>query len=402
METLAASASLSFSLKPSQAAAVGIKSVSGQRVPLPSATSLKSHSAPQPLRIRATAAPNSSAPVAAAAEVPRVKLGKTDVEVPIIGVGAWAWGDKFFWNDGEWNDRNVRDAKQAFDAAMDSGLNFIDTAEVYGTKQFGADDSESLLGRFIKERAGKSQAGDLAPIVATKFAALPWRFGRESVVGAVKESLRRLQLDCVDLYQLHWPGVWGNEGYIDGLADCVDQGLVKAVGVSNYKLDRLQQAHQQLAKRGVPLASNQVHYNILYRVPESNGVKQACDDLGVTIIAYSPLSQGVLSGKYSPQKPPTGPRANSYSPDFIRKAQPLLQRMAELGEKYGGRSKTQVALNWLVVQGNIVPIPGAKNRAQAAEFAGALGWSLTAEEVQELRELASRVPQAQGFPAEAF
>ena len=87
-------------------------------------------------------------------------------------------------------------------------------------------------GSFIKERASKSPS-DRA-VVATKFAALPWRFGREAVVTAVRDSLRRLQLSDVELYQLHWPGVWGNEAYIDGLADCVDKGLVRAVGVSNY------------------------------------------------------------------------------------------------------------------------------------------------------------------------
>eukprot|EP00475_Leptophrys_vorax_P033038 TRINITY_DN51637_c0_g2_i1.p1 TRINITY_DN51637_c0_g2~~TRINITY_DN51637_c0_g2_i1.p1 ORF type:complete len:428 (+),score=-16.62 TRINITY_DN51637_c0_g2_i1:67-1284(+) len=334
-------------------------------------------------------------------EVPRVRLGQSDVEVPVIGIGAWAWGDKFFWNDGEWSDQNFRNAKSAYDAAMDSGLTLIDTAEVYGTKQFGADDSESILGRFIRERKASHPTAP-APIVATKFAPLPWRLGREAVVAAVRDSMKRLQLTSIDLYQLHWPGLWGNEGFIDGLADCVDKGLVKAVGVSNYKVDRLNAAHKQLTKRGIPLASNQVHYNILYRQPELNGVKKACEDLGVTLIAYSPLAQGVLTGKFSAEKPPTGPRGASYSREFLTQAQPLLKRMTELGEQHGGRSRAQVALNWLLVQGNTVPIPGAKNEKQASEFAGALGWSLSADEAEELRQLAAKVPQIQGFPAENF
>uniref|UniRef100_A0A2P2L7Z6 Aldo/keto reductase family protein n=1 Tax=Rhizophora mucronata TaxID=61149 RepID=A0A2P2L7Z6_RHIMU len=122
--------------------------------------------------------------------------------------------------------------------------------------------------------------------------ALPWRLGRQSVLTALKDSLCRLGLSSVELYQLHWPGVWGNEGYIDGLGDAVEQGLVKAVGVSNYSEGRLRDAYERLKKRGVPLASNQVNYSLIYRAPEENGVKAACDELGITLIAYSPIAQG--------------------------------------------------------------------------------------------------------------
>eukprot|EP00897_Mesotaenium_endlicherianum_P005193 jgi/Mesen1/4701/ME000241S03734 len=314
---------------------------------------------------------------AAAAEAKSVRLGQSGLEVPPIGIGAWSWGDKFFWNDGDWNDKKVRDAKQAFDSAMDSGLHLFDTAEVYGTKQFGSDDSEKLLGRFIAERKRKGGEGNgVAPLVATKYAALPWRLGRRSVVDALKASLDRLGLPSVDLYQQHWPGLWGNEA------------------------ERLTKAHAQLAKRGIPLASNQVHYNLLYRLPERNGVKRACEDLGVSLIAYSPLAQGVLSGKYTPENPPKGPRAQSYKTDFLVRAVPLLNRLRELGQKYG-KTPIQVSLNWLVLQGDTVPIPGAKNSTQAQEFAGALGWSLSADEIEELRDIAKRVPPVQGFPVEA-
>lgn len=226
--------------------------------------------------------------------------------------------------------------------------------------------------------------------VATKFAALPWRFGRGSVLSALKKSLDRLGLASVELYQLHWPGIWGNEGYLDGLADAYEQGLVKAVGVSNYNEKRLRDAHARLKKRGVPLAANQVNYSLIYRTPELNGVKAACDELGITLIAYSPIAQGVLTGKYTPENPPTGPRANTYTPEFLTKLQPLMNRIKEIGASYG-KSPTQVSLNWLTCQGNVVPIPGAKNASQAKEFAGALGWSLTGDEVEELRTLAREI-----------
>ncbi|XP_038987872.1 uncharacterized oxidoreductase At1g06690, chloroplastic [Phoenix dactylifera] len=326
----------------------------------------------------------------------KVKLGGSDVKVSRLGIGAWSWGDTSYWNDSGWDDRKMKAAKAAFDASIDGGITFFDTAEVYGAAFMGVVNSETLLGRFIKERQQKES---VEVAVATKFAPLPWRFGRGSVLSALKSSLSRLGLSSVDLYQLHWPGIWGNEGYIDGLGDAVEQGLVKAVGVSNYSEKRLRDAYNQLKKRGIPLASNQVNYSLIYRNPERNGVKAACDELGITLIAYSPIAQGVLTGKYTPENPPTGPRGRIYTPEFLKELQPLLTRIKEIGQGYG-KSPTQVALNWLTCQGNVVPIPGAKNAEQAEEFVGALGWRLTDQEAEELRLLASKTREVVGFPVE--
>ncbi|KAL7086608.1 hypothetical protein ACP275_13G011200 [Erythranthe tilingii] len=328
----------------------------------------------------------------------KVKLGGSELKVTKLGLGAWSWGDTSYWNNFNWDDRKLKAAKSAFDASIDGGITFFDTAEVYGSRMsFGAISSETLLGRFIKER--KERDPDFEVAVATKYAALPWRIGRESVISALKDSLSRLELSCVDLYQLHWPGIWGNEGYIDGLADAVEQGLVKAVGVSNYSEKRLREAYDQLKKRGIPLASNQVNYSLIYRLPEENGVKSACDELGITLIAYSPLAQGALTGKYTPNNTPTGPRGSIYTPEFMTKLQPLINRIKEIGEGYG-KTPTQVVLNWLVAQENVVPIPGARNAEQAQEFAGAVGWKLSNEEVEELRSMASQVKPVVGFPVE--
>ncbi|KAG1368435.1 putative oxidoreductase, chloroplastic [Cocos nucifera] len=329
-------------------------------------------------------------------EEDKVKLGGSDVKVSRLGIGAWSWGDTSYWNNSGWDDRTLKAAKAAFDASIDGGITFFDTAEVYGAAFTGAVNSETLLGRFIKERQQKES---VEVAVATKFAALPWRFGQGSVLSALKSSLSRLGLSSVDLYQLHWPGIWGNEGYIDGLGDAVEQGLVKAVGVSNYSEKRLRGAYNQLKKRGIPLASNQVNYSLIYRNPERNGVKAACDELGITLIAYSPIAQGVLTGKYTPENPPTGPRGRVYTPEVLKELQPLLTRIKEIGQGYG-KSPTQVALNWLTCQGNVVPIPGARSAEQAKEFVGALGWRLTDQEVEELRSLASKTRQVIGFPVE--
>ncbi|XP_034702705.1 uncharacterized oxidoreductase At1g06690, chloroplastic [Vitis riparia] len=331
-------------------------------------------------------------------EEEKVKLGGSDLKVTKLGIGAWSWGDTSYWNNFEWDDRKMKAAKGAFDASIDVGITLFDTAEVYGSRfSFGAINSETLLGRFIKERKEKNPEVEVA--VATKFAALPWRFGRQSVITALKDSLCRLGLSSVDLYQLHWPGIWGNEGYIDGLGDAVEMGLVKAVGVSNYSEKRLREAYEKLKKRGIPLASNQVNYSLLYRLPEENGVKAACDELGVTLIAYSPIAQGALTGKYTPGNPPTGPRGRIYTPEFLGKLQPLLNRIMEIGQNYD-KTPTQVVLNWLICQENVVPIPGAKNAEQAKEFSGALGWRLTDDEINELRSLASETKPVIGFPVE--
>ncbi|XP_072958601.1 uncharacterized oxidoreductase At1g06690, chloroplastic [Typha angustifolia] len=329
-------------------------------------------------------------------EEEKVKLGGSDVKLTKLGIGAWSWGDTAYWNDFRWDDRKLKAAKGAFNASIDSGITWFDTAEVYGSGVMGAVSSESLLGRFIKER---QEQDSVEVAVATKFAALPWRLGRGSVLSALKDSLTRLGLSSVDLYQLHWPGIWGNEGYLDGLGDAVEQGLVKAVGVSNYSEKRLREAYERLKKRGIPLASNQVNYSLIYRVPEENGVKSACDELGITLIAYSPIAQGVLTGKYTPENPPTGPRGRIYTPEVLMKLQPLLKRIEEIGQNYG-KTKTQVVLNWLICQQNVVPIPGAKNAEQATEFAGALGWRLTDQEIEELRSLASEQKPVIGFPVE--
>jgi aryl-alcohol dehydrogenase-like predicted oxidoreductase len=155
--------------------------------------------------------------------------------------------------------------------------------------------SEVLCGRFAREYKGSSPNEVL---VATKFAPLPHRFldGRKAVSKALRGSLERLGTDSADLYQLHWPGFFADADFWDGLADAYDSGLVRAVGVSNYSEKRLREVHKALAARGVPLATNQVQYSLLHRTPEK-GVLQACDELGVKILAYSPLAQGCLTGR---------------------------------------------------------------------------------------------------------
>lgn len=306
-----------------------------------------------------------------------ISLGKTVIQIPHLGVGAWAWGDQRFWKFGR--DYNEADIRAAFDASLAAGVNFFDTAEVYGNGR-----SERYLGSFI---LGVSQP----VIVATKFFPFPWRLSKSTLLSALRNSLERLNLQSVDLYQIHWPfPPIPVETWAEALAQVVQLGLARAVGVSNYSLEQMQRASAALAKRGVVLASNQVEYSLLKRDVERNGLLKACQELGVTLIAYSPLAQGALTGKYSPEHPMPGRRGWRHPRAELEKVQPLLRLMGETGEAHGGKSVAQVALNWTICKGT-VPIPGAKNARQAQENLGALGWRLSEVEVAALDNASEKI-----------
>jgi aryl-alcohol dehydrogenase-like predicted oxidoreductase len=303
-------------------------------------------------------------------------LGASDVSVPPLGIGTWQWGDTLFWGYGK-GGYTDDDLRAAFDAALAAGISFFDTAEVYGRGQ-----SERLLGEFARST-------ERPLTVATKFMPYPWRLRQPSLVSALRASLKRLALARVDLYQVHWPmPLWPVETWSNSLADAVDAGLTRAVGVSNYGVDQMRRAHEALARRGVPLASNQVEYSLLQRKPERSGLLAACRELNVALIAYSPLAQGLLTGKYTPENPPPGVRGRRYAGRLAR-TEALISLARRIGEDHGGKNPTQVALNWLVAKG-AVPIPGVKRARHVEEIVGALGWSLTSDEIAALDEATDR------------
>jgi len=142
-------------------------------------------------------------------------------------------------------------------------------------------------------------------------------------------------------------------------------------------------AHSALSKRGVPLASNQVEFHLLNRRIERDGLLKLCRELGVTLIAYSPLAKGLLTGKYTPQTRPPGLRSYIFRRARLGKIQPLIHLLREIGKAHDGKSPAQIALNWVICKG-AVPIPGAKNARQARDNAGALGWRLSEAEIAAL------------------
>ncbi|MEA3309570.1 MAG: aldo/keto reductase [Chloroflexota bacterium] len=314
--------------------------------------------------------------------VEKVQLGATDVWVSPLGIGTWQWGDRWMWGYGK--DYGVDDVRAAFEAAVESGVTFVDTAEVYGLGR-----SEKLLGSFIA--SSKAQV-----CVATKFFPFPWRVTKGQLVNALRQSLKRLGLQQVDLYQLHFPrSARAIETWGEALAEVVEAGLTRAVGVSNYNAEQTGRIYNVLAARGIPLATNQIHYSLLQHEPEHKGVLQTCRDLGVTIIAYSPLAKGLLTGKYTPQNLPAGLRRRMYDVERLAEIQPLIALMQEIGGAYGDKTPAQVALNWLLCKGTL-PIPGAKNARHVRSNAGALGWRMTSAEVAALDEASEEASKRKG------
>lgn len=307
-----------------------------------------------------------------------ITLGQNGPAVTPLCIGTWAWGDKLFWNYG--NNYGADQLQAAFTAALEVGVTFFDTAEIYG---FGV--SEEFLGQFLKKTDKQVQ-------IATKYGPVPWRFMGQSVADALTDSLKRLQLERVGLYQVHWPFTFfmSQETLMNALADEVKRGRIEAVGVSNYSAQQMREAHQILAARGVPLAVNQVRYSLLTRQIESNGILQTARELGVTILAYSPLAQGLLTGKYtadSANTPKDGRRIDSrFSKEGLQKLEPVISLLRQLGDKHD-RTPAQVALRWLIDQGNIIPIAGAKTAEQVKQNAGALGWRLGDDEIKQLDEV---------------
>jgi aryl-alcohol dehydrogenase-like predicted oxidoreductase len=308
-----------------------------------------------------------------------IPLGKTDLRITPLGLGIWQWGDTMLWNYGQ--DYGEADLKPIYEATLAAGVNFIDTAEMYGRGR-----SERLVGQFMAETGTRDRV-----VLATKFAPLPWRLTPGRLLHALRESLNRLGLSQVDLYQVHFPySPVSVETWMGALADAVEAGLTRAVGVSNFSTSQTVRAHAELARRGVPLASNQVEYSLLQRKPETSGLTRVCRDLDVTLIAYSPIAKGILSGKYTSDSVPPGLRRRLYSRDYLIKIQPVIEALREIGQAHSDKTSSQVSLNWLICKG-AVPIPGAKNLGQAQENLGALGWRLTDEEVARLDETSDRI-----------
>ena len=312
----------------------------------------------------------------AVAEEGTTTLGRSDVRVSRLGVGAMTWGDpsglsrfspaKLSYG----GPRGIADERDALEASVAAGVTFFDTAAMYSG---GA--AERRLGELAR-------AHDVQ--IATKF---PGSIvaSADALPKALEASLARLDRSIIDLYQHHYPTRRVSIPRLMALmADAVHAGKVRAVGVSNYSVAQIRLAQAALAEHGVPLATVQQGYSLLDRRVETNGILETCRELGISLIAYQPLASGALTGKYLTARP-SGFRR--FMPAFRGSGRdatvPVVGLLREIGERHA-KTPAQVGLRWLLEQGDVIPIPGAKTGAQARANAQALAFQLRPDEVETL------------------
>lgn len=293
-----------------------------------------------------------------AAQVPQRPLGKTGLSVSALGVGTNRWRQGV--NDGA--------VLETYAALSEGGIPFIDTAEVYA---FGK--SERLIGDCLRRRPGPA-------VVASKFAPFVARASPRQMQAALDASLGRLGRDALDLYYVHFPFPFIDlDQFAEGLVEAVKRGKAKHVGVSNFNADQMRRIAARLARDNIPLASNEVHYSLLHRGPERNGVLDACRELDVALVAYFPLASGRLAAAPDGKDP---------------KLAALQRTLAEIGQAHQANA-SQAALNWLLARDpHVIPIPGASKAAHAKDNLAALGWTLTADEFAAIDKASAELAPA--------
>ncbi len=309
------------------------------------------------------------------------QLGRTQLSVTPIGIGCWQFSNRKNLAGLFWPTLDDLPYKEIIQAALDGGVNWFDTAEMYGK---GA--SEQALAEGL-QAAGRAP-GDA--VVATKWNPI-FRFAG-NMRKTVRERIRRLEPYPIGLYQVHSPVALSPiASQMKVLAELIDYNEIQAAGVSNFSEDQMRRAHAALAERGHPLAANQVEYNLLNRKIERNGVLDAARELGISIIAYSPLAMGLLSGKFHDDpgiiksRPLVRRLTSGLRGSTLKKTQPVIDTLKEVAEHHG-TTPAQVALNWLVhFHGEtVVAIPGATKVRHAEDNVKALGFTLSQEELHWL------------------
>jgi len=315
---------------------------------------------------------------------PRRELGKTGIEISPVGIGVMQFaGGKGFFRF-MYADVPQADKDEIVKIALEGGVNWFDTAEIYGMGRSERTFQQALVNNGVNDEHVR---------IATKWWPAPRRAA--SIGRTIKNRVSNLEGYTIDLHQVHWPSSLSSiEAQMNAMADLVEAGKIRSVGISNFSGEQTRQAHAALAKRKIPLASNQVHFCLIDRSIETNGVLDAAKELGVTIIAYSPLASGLLSGKYHKdpdalEKTPIARRGRVSRQ--LAETRPLIEALEGIAAKYNV-TVSQVALNWTVnFHGEtVVAIPGASKPYQARETAGVLDFSLTDAEMAQIDELTRR------------
>jgi aryl-alcohol dehydrogenase-like predicted oxidoreductase len=323
--------------------------------------------------------------------VPLRALGRSDLRVSPVGLGCWQFSQRHGLNK-YWPLLPPAEIEGIIAASLDGGINWFDTAEAYG-----GGESERELSRVL-QKAGR-KPGEL--IIATKW--MPLFRTASSLARTIDERLDCLNPYPIDLYQIHNPASFSStRAQMEAMAGLVASGKIRHIGVSNFGAARMKEAHQILADRGLPLVSNQVSYSLTDRRIERNGVLETARELGISIIAYSPLAQGVLSGRFHDDparlKAIRGPRRyrGFYRRKALGRSRPVIEALREIGGRHKAAS-AQVALNWLCsFNGDmVVVIPGATKAAQAAANAAAMSFVLTGDELDHLDRVSRDAARAE-------
>lgn len=288
------------------------------------------------------------------------------VKLSAIGLGTWQFGSRE-WGYGE--AYSSQTAKDITLRALDLGINLIDTAEVYG---FGR--SEKVIGEVLGDRRDEA-------FLATKL--LPVMPLAPIVEQRAQASAKRLRTNVIDLYQVHWPNpVIPDTTAMTGMRRLLDSSLVKHAGVSNYSLARWRGAEAAL---GSPVLTNQVSFSLAQRKPLDKLIPFAAIE-GRVIIAYSPLAQGLLGGRYDVDNRPTGAarRMNPlFLPENLTRAAPLIDALRAIAGEQQCKP-AQIALAWVIRQPNVVAIPGASSVEQLESNAAAAEITLTDSQEAQL------------------
>jgi aryl-alcohol dehydrogenase-like predicted oxidoreductase len=295
-----------------------------------------------------------------------------DIQVPRLNIGAWSWGDTATWH---WSPEELPAVKEAWKLLVENGLNWIDTAQAYGSGE-----SERICGELFKGLKREEY------IIQTKWYVVPDNLKNilspsHAPTKFLRESLERMGLEYIDVYLVHGHIHASSLAQVaKGLAECVELGLTKTVGVANYDEGDMVKLAEELEKYGIPLATNQCEFSVLRRHPELSGLLQACHDRGIVFQSYSSLAQGRLTGKYTVDNP--APKTYRFSSYDMKDIEPTVEVLSAIGKGHG-KNPASVALNYNLSKG-IVPTVGIRKPEQARDAIEAFGWRLSAEETERI------------------
>ena len=294
-----------------------------------------------------------------------------------IGIGTWAWGDRLVWQYG--TDYEEDDLRDVFRRALQDDIQYFAVSE-----SFGEGKAETLLSKF--ETQFKTRM-----IVSTKYVSRPWRFRHQDFMEALKDSLRRLNRNTIELYEFMPPsGPMKLEKMADYAAEALDLGLIKNIGVSNFTLSQLDRFTEAMKRFGYPVTCLETEYNLLERSIETNGILRFCEDTNIRLVAQNPLAMGYLTGKYDAINPASGNRRQLMRKYCTPALNLLIRTMNNIGMENNGQNCAQVSLNWLICKG-VIPIPGAKRVEQAIENNSVGTWRMTDEQFELLNNVSRQV-----------